>query len=121
MCVTPIMPLVFKPSKIELEKIKKQDLPNYDSLKKLAKEQFCDILIEKKDNVKCAPDYNIFKILARRRWINPQYIYGNDIVTVRKNTPVEEVSKKIYDASVRAANITKAKATELAHQFIRKK
>ena len=48
MCVNPISAICFKSGKIELNRIKKDDLSNYDSIKRLAAENFCDFLIEKK-------------------------------------------------------------------------
>lgn len=119
MCVIPVLPVVFKPSKIELEKIHKQDLANYNNLKQLAEKNFCDILIEK-NNTKSIPDFNVYRVLARRRWINPQYVFGDYIITLHKNTPLKEVSEKIYDASVKATRITKEKTRQLARKFIKR-
>lgn len=118
MCVIPVLPVGIKPAKIELEKIHRAELSNYSSLLQLARQKFCDILIEKSCNKSC-PDYNVFKILARRKAINQKYVYGDEIVTLHKNIPQEEFAQKIYDASLKAVNKTKEKVIELAQSFIK--
>lgn len=120
MCVIPAISASFKPSKIELEKIKITDLPNYSNLQKLARERFCDFLIKKYDSIKSADNYNVFRVFARRRWINPQYVFGEDTITLQKNAPAEVVSQKIYEASIHAADMAKTKTKELAQKFIGK-
>lgn len=119
MCVTPIHPTMFRAGKIELDAIPQNDLQNYTSLQTLAKQNFCDLLIEKSQNEKIPKDYNVFRILARRKGLNQKYVFGDDTVTVRKNTPIEEVAQKIYDASARAVKITKAKAMQIAKTYIK--
>ena len=119
MCVKPISALSFRAGKIELDAIRKAELSNYDSIKLLAKQNFCDILIEKKCNEKFTPDYNVFMIIARRKWIKPNYIYSSEAASVHKNTPIEDVANKIYEATVRAACEAKEKTLELAKTFIR--
>lgn len=119
MCVTPIHPTVFRSGKIELNAIPQTDLQNYAGLEMLAKQNFCDLLIEKSNNEKIPKDYNVFRIIARRKGLNQKYVFGDDTVTVRKSTPLEEVAKKIYDASARAVKITKAKVMQVAKTYIK--
>ena len=118
MCVKPISALSFRAGKIELNAIHKAELSNYDSIKSLAKQNFCDILIEKKCNEKYTPDYNVFMVIARRKWINPNYIFSSEATSVHKNTPIEEVANKIYEATMHAAGAAKEKTLELAKMFI---
>jgi hypothetical protein len=118
MFVCGVSAVNFKAGKIELDSIHRLDLPNYDSLKLLARQKFCDILIEKRSNVS-TPDYQVYNILARRKWINPEYVYTQDATTVHKSASLEEVAKKVYQASSRAVNVTAAKTLELARSFIR--
>ncbi len=119
MCVTPIHPTMFRAGKIELDAIPQKDLQNYTSLETLAKKNFCDLLIEKSQNKKIPKDYNVFRILARRKGLDQKYVFGDDTVTVRKNTPIEDVAQKIYDASARAIKITKTKAMQIAKTYIK--
>ena len=119
MCVTPIHPTVFRSGRIELDAIHKADLSNYLGLKTLAKQNFCDLLIQKQNNPRIPQDYNVFRIFAQRKGVNQKYIIGDDTVTVLKNTPIEEVAQKIFDASARAVKATKTKALELAKTYIR--
>ena len=72
----------------------------------------------KKDGEKYLPNDNIYTVLARRKWITPQYIYGSCITKINKNATPIEVCKKIYEASINAANVTKAKTAKLAKLFI---
>jgi len=117
MCVIPVLPVGFKPAKIELNKINKKDLPNYSSLLQLAKQKFCDILIEKNCNDAC-PNYNVFRILARRRVFNQKYVFGDDTITLPKDASIEEVSQKVMEASKHAIDIAKTKAKEISQSFI---
>lgn len=118
MFVCSISAVNFKAGKIELDSIHKRDLSNYDSLKLLARQRFCDILIEKKSNIH-TPDYHVYNVLARRKWINPEYVYAQDATTVHKSASLEEVAQKIYQATIKAVNVTAAKTLELARGFIR--
>jgi len=118
MCVIPVLPVGIKPAKIELERINKKDLSNFSSLQQLAKQKFCDILIEKFCNKAC-PDYNVFKILARRKSIDQKYVFGIEVFTLHKNASKEEIAQKIYDASMKAVNKTKENAIKLARALIK--
>ena len=119
MCVQPISALVFRAGKIELNAIHKNDLSNYDSIALLAKQNYCDFLIEKKTN-KHVPDYNIYSVIARRKWINPNYVYGVEVTTVHKSESKEDVLKKIFETTKRASNAAKNKTLELAKSIIRR-
>lgn len=119
MCVKPVSAISFRAGKIELDEIHKRDLSNYDSIKLLARQNFCDFLIEKKNSKKLTSNYDVFFIVARRKWLNPDYIFATEATTVNKNTPMEEVAKIIYEATKRAAFATKEKTLELAKAFIR--
>ena len=115
----PVSALNFKAGKIELDYIQKRDLPNYDSLKLLARQSFCDFLIEKKTDFKTIPEYDLIKVLARRKWFYPNYIFSFEAVAVPKNTSAEEVAKKVFEISSNAANVTREKILECAKAFIR--
>ena len=119
MRVFSVSPTNFRAGKIELDNIYKNDLTNYDSIKQLAREKHCDFLIEKKSNFKSAQEYDLFKVLARRKWINPKYVFGISIAAIPISATPEEIAKTIYQISLTAANITKEKAHELAKSFIR--
>ena len=120
MCVNPVSMVSFRAGKIELNAIHKSDLSNYDSIKMLARQRFCDLLIEKKEMNKFNSDYIVYQILARRKWIKPDYVFALEATTVHKNTPLEDVSEIIYQASKKAANATKDITLELARKFIGK-
>lgn len=119
MCVKPLFNLSFRAGKIELDAIRKKDLSNYDSIKLLAKQNHCDVLIEKKTNSKI-PDYNVYSVLARRKWINPNYIFAHEMTSVHKSETKENILKKIFEATMRASNEAKAKTLELAKIMIAK-
>ena len=119
MCVKPISALCFRAGKIELDAIHKAELSNFDSIKLLARQNFCDFLIEKRGNKQFTPDYDVFVVVARRKWIKPNYVYANEITSVHKNTPINDVANKIYEATKRAANAAKEQTLELAKTFIR--
>lgn len=119
MCVKPISAVSFRAGKIELDAINKKDLLNYDSIKLLARQKFCDLLIEKKENPKIPKDCIIYNVLARRKWIKPNYVFANEMTTLNKNTPLEEIVHKIYETSLKAANATKEKTLELARAYIK--
>ena len=119
MCVQPISALSFRAGKIELNAINRKDLSNYDSIQLLARQSYCDFLIEKKQNLKYTPDYNVFQVLARRKWINSKYIYGQEFVTLHKNTPSEKVAEKIYELSLAAVKNTRKKILDLAKTCIK--
>lgn len=119
MCVQPISTLSFRAGKIELNAIRKKDLSNYDSISSLAKHNHCDFLIEKKTN-KHAPDYNIYSVIARRKWINPRYVYAQEMISVHKSESKEEFLKKIFETTKRASDAAKSKTHELARSIIKK-
>ena len=119
MCVQPISALSFRAGKIELNDIKKRDLSNYDSIKLLAKQSHCDFLIEKKSN-KYTPDYNVYCVLARRKWIQPNYIFAQELTSAHKSETKEAILQKIYEATKKASQGTKVKILELAKTLIEK-
>ena len=120
MFVHPITTTNFKAGKIELEKIHKQELTNYDSIKLLARQRFCDFLIKKKTDIKGAPEYSVIMVFARRKWIQPQYVFGSDLSTVPKNASPNEIAKVVFETSSRAAKMATEKTIELAKTFIHK-
>ena len=119
MCVQPISALSFRAGKIELNDIQKRDLSNYDSIKLLAKQSYCDFLIEKKTN-KYTPDYNVYCVLARRKWIQPNYIFAQELTSAHKSETKEAILQKIYEATKKASQGTKVKILELAKTLIEK-
>ncbi len=109
---------VFKAGKIELTDINKQDIINYDSIQTLAKKKFCDFHIKKKTDMKYIPDDNVYTVLARRKWIKPNYIFGISSTTIPKNASKQEVAQCIMETSIKAANTVKEKICDLAKAFI---
>lgn len=118
MRVLPISASSFKAGKIELSNININDLSNYDNIKLLAKNNMCDVLIEKKADIKNIPDYVVYHILARRHGITKRYIYEQDAATVSKNATKEEVSEKLFEAVNRASEILKKKSLKFAKKYL---
>ena len=117
MCMQPVSALSFKAGKIELDYLQKKDLLNYDNIKLLARQSFCDFLIEKKNN-KTLPEYNVIKVLARRKWINPNYVFTSEISVLPRSASPEDLAQKVFETSLRAANTTREKILESAKNFI---
>ena len=109
----------FKAGKIELSNINENDLSNYDNIQLLARRNHCDILIEKKSNIKHVPDYDVYHILARRHGITKQYVYEQDATTISKNATREEVAEKLFEAINRTSELLKKKSLEFAKKFIK--
>jgi len=119
MRVFSVSSISFRDGKIELDDINMKDLSNYTSIKRLAKENFCDLLIEKKSDFKSLKGYDLFKVIARRKWVNPRYIFGLCAAAVPKSATPDEIARTVYQISMNAANITREKAIELAKNFIK--
>ena len=120
MCVHPISALNFKAGKIELKDITTKDLSNLDSIAILAKKHYCDVLIEKKSCTKQLSDFNVFYIIARRKWINPKYIYSYETTSIKKMATAEEASNKILETVQKTFIEAKSISHKLAQKFIAK-
>lgn len=119
MRVLPISASSFRAGKIELSNININDLSNYDNIQLLARRNHCDILIEKKSNIKHVPDYDVYHILARRHGITKQYVYEQDATTISKNATREEVAEKLFEAINRTSELLKKKSLKFAKKFIK--
>jgi hypothetical protein len=112
----------FSAGLIQLKRVNKNKIASIDAIKKIAEDRDIDIFISKNQKSKYLPLEDMYMIMAskdvpliRRGFFSAGYVtkHGMGCVIVNKKVSNEELSVKIFNASMSALDVLEKKLADL--------
>ena len=105
MKINSISAISFQAGSIELKNFSKEDLTNYNVMKKIAETEKVDFTIRKSKQNKYISKHDLFIVIARKAFQEPVHsLYGLGVAIIDKHSNKQQFANKLNEAFFSSLN-----------------